>query len=51
MSRSIDKVLQPDGTYRWEEVEHVTEASQLKAKKPKKKTTKTKVVTETPTEN
>ena len=51
MAKSIDRVLQPDGSYRWEEVEHTSEASQLNAKKPAKKVAKAKVVTETPTES
>ena len=29
MAKSLDRVLQPDGSYRWEEVEHVTEAQQI----------------------
>ena len=51
MAKSLDKVLQSDGSYKWELVEHVSEASTEKAKKPAKKVTKAKVVTETPTEN
>jgi len=31
MAKSLDKVLQPDGSYKWEEVEHVTEAQQIVA--------------------
>ena len=38
MAGSIDYVLQPDGTYKWEVVEPTTEASTTP------KTTKTKVV-------
>jgi len=29
MSKSLDRVLQPDGSYRWEEVENITEAQQI----------------------
>jgi len=29
MAKSLDKVLQPDGSYKWEEVEHITEAQQI----------------------
>ena len=34
MAKSLDKVLQPDGSYRWEEVEHITEAQQIAAACP-----------------
>ena len=34
MAKSLDKVLQPDGSYKWEEVEHVTEAQQIVAACP-----------------
>ena len=51
MSKSLDKVLQSDGSYKWELVEHVSEAVREKSKKPVKKPAKAKVVTETPTEN
>ena len=34
MSKSIDRVLQPDGSYKWEEVEHITEAQQIAAACP-----------------
>jgi len=51
MAGSIDKVLQPDGTWKWEVVEHKTEAQKVaevftapepkatKKKPAKKKTT------------
>ena len=51
MAKSIDKVLQSDGSYKWELVEHESESSRNKAKKSAKKVTKAKVVTKTPTEN
>ena len=51
MAKSLDKVLQSDGSYKWELVEHISEAAKEKAKNPAKKATKAKVVTETPTEN
>lgn len=56
MTKSIQQVLQPDGTYRWESVEHVSEAEQIKQKeassppKSTKKTRTTKVVKQTDTE-
>ncbi len=56
MTKSIQRVLQSDGTYRWESVEHLSEAEQIKQKKvsspPKstKKTRSTKVVKQTDTE-
>ena len=34
MAKSLDKVLQPDGSYKWEEVEHMTEAQQIVAACP-----------------
>lgn len=34
MAKSLDRVLQPDGSYRWEEVEHITEAQQIAAACP-----------------
>ena len=34
MSKSLDQVLQPDGSYKWEEVEHITEAQQIVAACP-----------------
>ena len=34
MAKSLDKVLQPDGSYKWEEVEHITEAQQIVAACP-----------------
>ena len=34
MAKSLDKVLQPDGSYKWEEVEHITEAQQIVASCP-----------------
>jgi len=34
MAKSLDKVLQPDGSYKWEEVEHITEAQQTAAACP-----------------
>ena len=43
MAGSIDHVLQPDGTYKWEVVEHTKEANEApkvtKKKVAKKKTT------------
>jgi len=50
MSKSIDKVLQPDGTYKWELVEHSSEASREKAKKPTKKAVKAETTKKTSTE-
>ena len=50
MTKSIQRVLQADGTYRWESVEHVSEAEQIKQKeacampKSTKKARTTKVV-------
>ena len=34
MAKSLDRVLQPDGSYKWEEVEHITEAQQTAAACP-----------------
>tara|TARA_Y100001937_G_C6934930_1_gene247679 strand:+ start:211 stop:381 length:171 start_codon:yes stop_codon:yes gene_type:complete len=42
MAGSIDKVLQSDGTYKWEVVEHAREAdstAKKKISKPRKKKT------------
>ena len=56
MTKSIQRVLQSDGTYRWESVEHLSEAEQIKQKeassppKSTKKTRTTKVVKQTNTE-
>ena len=56
MTKSIQRVLQSDGTYRWESVEHLSEAEQIKQKelssppKSTKKTRSTKVVKQTNTE-
>ena len=50
MSKSIDKVLQSDGSYKWELVEHTSEASREKAKKPTKKQTKASTSLKTSTE-
>lgn len=56
MTKSIQRVLQSDGTYRWESVEHLSEAEQIKQKeassppKSTKKTRSTKVVKQTDTE-
>ena len=56
MTKSIQRVLQSDGTYRWESVEHLSEADQIKQKevssppKSTKKTRSTKVVKQTDTE-
>ena len=55
MTKSIQRVLQSDGTYRWESVEHVSEAEQIKQKelssqpKSTKKARTTKVVKQTDT--
>jgi hypothetical protein len=55
MTKSIQQVLQSDGTYRWESVEHLSEAEQIKQKeacpmpKSTKKTRTTKVVKQTDT--
>ena len=56
MTKSIQRVLQSDGTYRWESVEHLSEAEQIKQKeacpmpKSTKKTKTTKVVKQSDTE-
>ena len=45
MAGSIDHVLQPDGTYKWEVVEHTKEANEapkVTEKKVAKKKTETK---------
>ena len=50
MTKSIQKVLQADGSYRWESVEHLSEAEEIKQKqarstpKSTKKARTTKVV-------
>ena len=46
MAKSLDKVLQPDGTYKWEVVEPKTEAQKIAeaCPAPAPKTTKKKVV-------
>ena len=55
MTKSIQRVLQSDGTYRWESVEHLSEAEEIKRKKPSsppkstKKPKTTKVVEQTDT--
>ena len=57
MTKSIQRVLQADGTYRWESVEHVSEAQEIKQKeacampKSTKKTRTTKVVKQPNTES
>ena len=44
MSKSLDKVLQSDGTYKWEEVELVHSTAESKAcPAPEPKVTKKKV--------
>ena len=44
MSKSLDKVLQPDGTYKWEEVELVHSTAPVEAcPAPAPKATKKKV--------
>ena len=56
MTKSIQQVLQPDGTYRWDYVEHESEASKAKATgacpmpKATKKTKSSKVEKPTSTE-
>ena len=50
MAKSLDKVLQSDGSYKWELVEHKSEISGEKAKKPAKKVTKVETTTKTSTE-
>ena len=37
MAESLDYVLQPDGTYKWEVVEHAKEANETPAPKVTKK--------------
>ena len=44
MAKSLDKVLQPDGTYKWEEVELVHSTAPVEAiPTPETKVTKKKV--------
>ena len=45
MSKSLDRVLQPDGSYKWEEVELKNEADEapVVSPTPKSKVTKKKV--------
>ena len=46
MAKSLDHVLQPDGTYKWEEVELVHSTAPVEAevcRAPKPKATKKKV--------
>ena len=50
MPGSVDKVLQSDGSYKWELVEHKSEVSTEKVKKPAKKVTKVETTTKTSTE-
>tara|TARA_R100001443_G_scaffold98193_2_gene105173 strand:+ start:2409 stop:2564 length:156 start_codon:yes stop_codon:yes gene_type:complete len=50
MAKSLDKVLQSDGSYKWELVEHASEASTEKTKKPAKKAVKAETTTKTSTE-
>jgi len=50
MAKSLDKVLQSDGSYKWELVEHTSEALREKAKKPTKKQTKANTSLKTSTE-
>jgi len=42
MAKSLDKVLQSDGSYKWELVEHTSEATTQQVKKPAKKVVKAK---------
>jgi len=49
MAKSLDKVLQSDGSYKWELVEHASESTE-KTKKPAKKTVKAETTTKTSTE-
>ena len=55
MTKSIQRVLQSAGTYRWESVEHLSEAEQIKQKeacpmpKSTKKTKTTRVAKQTNT--
>ena len=50
MAKSLDKVLQSDGSYKWELVEHSSEASREKTKKPTKKAVKAETTKKTSTE-
>ena len=50
MAKSLDKVLQSDGSYKWELIEHASEASTEKAKKPANKAVKAETTTKTSTE-
>ena len=45
MAKSLDKVLQPDGSYKWELVEHTSESVVEQVKKPTKKVVKPKTTT------
>tara|TARA_R100000655_G_scaffold82812_1_gene122355 strand:+ start:411 stop:581 length:171 start_codon:yes stop_codon:yes gene_type:complete len=45
MAKSIDKVLQSDGSYKWELVEHTSESVVEQVKKPAKKAAKPKTTT------
>ena len=50
MSKSLDKVLQSDGTYKWEEVELVHSTAPVEAcPAPEPKVTKKKVTKKTTT--
>jgi len=45
MAKSLDKVLQSDGSYKWELVEHASEAVTEQVKKSAKKVVKAKTTT------
>ena len=45
MAKSLDKVLQSDGSYKWELVEHTSEAVTKQVKTPAKKVVKAKTTT------
>tara|TARA_B100000674_G_scaffold174405_1_gene140968 strand:- start:481 stop:648 length:168 start_codon:yes stop_codon:yes gene_type:complete len=45
MAKSLDKVLQSDGSYKWELVEHTSESVTEQVKKPAKKVVKAKSAT------
>ena len=45
MAKSLDKVLQSDGSYKWELVEHTSESVVEQVKKPAKKVVKAKTTT------
>ena len=47
MAKSLDKVLQSDGSYKWELVEHTSESVVEQVKKPTKKVVKPKPTTTT----